>query len=145
MGGSVLQRPPVVGNRAAGFPLIPTEPGGGNRHAARNFTFFAKSVLPRTTPALLSPSRQKRALRWTETVGAEVRNLFKKKLRKRVDGFANSAIFEIPPETGLPQAKADGAGSSIFWDCKLRLNFVPALMNGNVILSRKTELGFFVA
>jgi len=28
---------------------------------------------------------------------------------------------------------------------QIELNFVPALMNGNVILSRKTELGFFVA
>ena len=57
------------------------------------------------------------------TEGAENLKLF---FKMRVDGPIDSHIVAIPPETGLLKAKADGACSRISWDCKLKLNFVPA-------------------
>jgi hypothetical protein len=42
-----------------------------------------------------------------------------------VDGTVSTAILLTPPEAGPDTC---WGGSRLFWDCKLELNFVPALM-----------------
>ena len=46
---------------------------------------------------------------------------------------------------GSASRKTEGAGSRIFWDCKLELNFVPAMVARKREITVGAEVEFFVA